>query len=68
MDETIVAEVEISTMLNLSKLIERHNSESDFHLDMHTVMSGGFHFEGSEVFMHTTTQHLLNNMTRAVEC
>ena len=35
---------------------------------MHSVMSRGFDFEGSEVFMHTTTPHLLNNMPRAVEC
>ncbi len=35
---------------------------------MHTVMSGGFNFEGSEVFMHTTTPNLLNNMPRAEEC
>ena len=67
MDETVAAMVEISTILHISKLIE-HNSKSDFHLDMHTIMSGGFNFEGSEVFMHTTTQHLLNNMARAVEC
>ncbi len=60
--------VEIAKMLHISKLIEKHNSESDFHLDMHTVISGLFDFEGSDVFMHTTTPHLLNNMTRAVEC
>ncbi len=39
MDETVAAMVEIGTMLHISKLIEKHNSESDFHLDMHTVMS-----------------------------
>ena len=68
MDETVAAMVEIERILHISKLIEDHNSESDFRLNMHTVMSGGFDFEGSEVFMHTTTPHLLNNMPWAVEC
>jgi hypothetical protein len=39
MDETVAAMVESGTMLHISKLIEDHNSESDFHLDMHTIMS-----------------------------
>ena len=60
MDETVAAMVEIRRMLNISKLIENHNSDPDFHLYMHTVMSGGFDFEGSEVFIHTTTPHLWN--------
>ncbi len=68
MDETVAAMVEIGTMLHISKLIKKHNSESDFHLNMHTVISGGFSFKDSDVFMHTTTQHFFNNMTRAVEC
>jgi hypothetical protein len=68
MDETVAAMVEIGRILHISKLIEDHNSDSDFHLNMHTVMSEGFNFEGSEVFMHTTTPHILNNMQRAVEC
>ncbi len=68
MDETVATMVEVGNMLHISKLIEKHNSESDFYLDMHTVMSGGFDFEGSDVFMPPTTPHLLNNLTRAVEC
>ncbi len=68
MIETVAAMVEIGTMLHISKLIVKHNSGPDFYIDMHTKMSRGFDFEGSEVFMHITTQHLLNNMTRAVEC
>jgi hypothetical protein len=40
MDGTVPAMVEIGNMLHISKLIEKDNSESDFHLDMHTVMSG----------------------------
>jgi hypothetical protein len=68
MDETFVAMVEVCKMLHISKLIKKHNFESDFHLGMHTVISGGFDFEGSDVFMHRTTPHLLNNMTCAVEC
>ncbi len=50
MDETVAAMVEIGIMLHISKLIEKHNSDSDFHLNMHTVMSRVFDFEGSEVF------------------
>ncbi len=60
MEETVAAMVEIRRMLHISKLIKKHNSDPDFHLNMHTVMSGGFDFEGSEVFIHTTTPHLWN--------
>ncbi len=68
LDDAVATMVEIGNMLHISKLIEMQNSESDFHLDVHTVMSGCFNFEGSDVFMHTTTLHQLNNMARAVEC
>ncbi len=39
MDETVAAMVEIGTMLHISKLIKMHNSDSEFYLNMHTVMS-----------------------------
>ena len=68
MDETIAAMVEIGRMMHIEKLIEQHNSDSGFHLDLHTVISGGFDFEGNEVFIHTSTPHLSNNMARAEEC
>ena len=47
MDENVAAMFEIRRMLHISNLIEKHNSESDFHLNMHTVMPGGFNFDGS---------------------
>ncbi len=60
--------VEIGNMLLFPRVIGQHNLESDFLLDAHTVISGGFKFEGSELFLNIRTLHLLNNMTRAVEC
>ena len=68
MDANIAAMVEIGRMLQIEKLIEKHNSDSGFHLDLHTVISGGFDFEDNEVFIHTSTPHLSNNMARAEEC
>ena len=68
MDEIVEAMVEIGRMLHIEKLIEKHNSDPAFHLDLHTVISGGFNFEGNEVFIHTSTPHLSNNMSRAEEC
>jgi hypothetical protein len=68
MNFSMEAGILLQRMLHISKLIKDHNSDSDFHLNLHTVMSGGFSFEGNEVFMHTTTPHLSNNMTRAEEC
>ena len=68
MDESIAAMVEIGRMMHIDKVIKDHNSDSDFHLDLHMVISGGFSFEGNEVFIHTTTAHLANNMARAEQC
>ena len=69
MDATIGALVGIGNMMLISNVIEKHNSETDiFPLDAHTVISGGDTVEGSEIFLNTTTLHLLNNMTRALEC
>ncbi len=47
--ETGGKKVDIGSLLNVSRVIEQHNSDLDFHLDTHTVISGGFKFEGSEV-------------------
>ncbi len=63
MDETVAAMVEIGRMLHIEKIIEKHKSDPAFHLDLHTVMPGGFNFEGNEVCIHTSTPHLLNNMS-----
>ena len=69
MTDSVGAMVEIGNMLLLSNVIEQHNSETNpFHLDAHTVISGGYKVEGTKLFLNTTTPHLVNNMTRGLEC
>jgi hypothetical protein len=69
MEDNVGAMVEIGEQLLLSNIIKKHNSETDpYHLEAHTVISGGYKFEGTEIFLNTTTPHLANNMTRGLEC
>ena len=57
---------ELTELISLVKLLQRHNDPADaFHMDKHQVVNVGHQFSDGVRFMSLTTQHFLLNMARA---
>ena len=68
-DDTEGSMNSLAESLSLARLIARHNDPNDeYHLDAHEPVCVGHQFGAGVTFMTLTTQHLLSNMGRAVNC